>query len=60
MHRRSVGKLRWLIPIRPGTNYATKELSRSMTQPAQQVTQKLKHLLRYVKGTCDYAYDLAP
>ena len=50
----------WLIPIRPDINYATKELSRSLQAPTMEDKAKLRHLLRYLKGTEDYQLVIEP
>ena len=50
----------WLIPIRPDINYSVKELSRTMKHPTNTCQSKLRQLLRYLKGTLDYRYDLTP
>ena len=53
-YRRAVGKLQWMTYTRPDISYATKELARSLTRPTTLDQQKLKHLLRYIKGTQHY------
>ena len=45
---------------RPDISYATKELARSLTEPTTADQQKLKHLLRYIKGTQHYKYYVRP
>ena len=45
---------------RPDISYATKELARSLTQPTTLDQQKLKHLLRYIKGTQHYRFFVRP
>ena len=59
-YRRTVGKLMWLIGLRYDIFYAVKELSRSLTGPTQHDWAKLKHLLRYLKGTHDLVTHLRP
>ena len=49
-YRRMVGKLQWMTYTRPDIGFATKELARALTQPTTADQQKLKHLLRYIKG----------
>ena len=58
--RRAVGKLQWLTYTRPDISYATKELARSLQQPTTADQQKLKHLLRYTKGTQHYKQVIRP
>ena len=58
--RRAVGKLQWMTYTRPDTSYATKELARSLQQPTTADQQKLKHLLRYIKGTKHYKQIIRP
>ena len=45
---------------RPGISYATKELARSLQEPTTADQQKLKHLLRYIKGTEHYKQIIRP
>ena len=59
-YRRAVGKLQWMTYTRPDISYATKELARSLTEPTKADQQKLKHLLRYIKGTQHYKYYVRP
>ena len=59
-YRRSVGKLQWMTYTRPDISYATKELARALQQPTTADQQKLKHLLRYIKGTKDYKQIIRP
>lgn len=60
-YRRAVGKLQWMTYTRPDICYATKELARSLTEPTTGDQQKLKHLLRYIKGTQQhYKYYVRP
>ena len=58
--RRAVGKLQWMTYTRPDISYATKELARSLQQPTTADQQKLKHLLRYIKGTKHYKQIIRP
>ena len=59
-YRRAVGKLQWMTYTRPDISYATKELARSLTEPTTADQQKLKHLLRYIRGTQHYKYYVRP
>ena len=58
--RRAVGKLQWMTYTRPDICYATKELARALQQPTSADQQKLKHLLRYIKGTTRYKQVIRP
>ena len=58
--RRAVGKLQWMTYTRPDISYSTKELARSLQQPTTADQQKLKHLLRYIKGTKHYKQIIRP
>lgn len=58
--RSVVGKLLWLVPIRPDLAYSAKELSRCLVAPTQRDYQRLKHLGRYVSGTIDLTFVLRP
>ena len=49
--RRTADKIRWLACTRPDTCSAAKELARSLQALTQLDNQKVKHLLRYLKGT---------
>ena len=40
--------------------YATKELARALQRPTSADQQKLKHLLRYIKGTTHYKQVIRP
>ena len=53
-YRRAVGKLQWMTYTTPDLSYATKELARDLQSPTQHSQQKLKRLLRYLKGTQNY------
>ena len=59
-YRRMVGKLQWMTYTRPDIGFATKELARALTQPTAADQQKLKHLLRYIKGTQHYKQYVRP
>ena len=59
-YRRSVGKLQWLTYTRPDIAYATKELARDLQLPTQRSMSKLKHLLRYLRGTQHYKQTVRP
>ena len=59
-YRRAVGKLQWLTYTRPDISYATKELARDLQSPTQHSLHKLKHLLRYLRGTQHYKQTVHP
>ena len=59
-YRRTVGKLQWMTYTRPDISYATKELARALQAPTTADQQKLKHLLRYLKGTQHYRQVIRP
>ena len=59
-YRRAVGKLQWMTCTRPDISSATKELARSLTEPTTADQQKLKHLLRYIKGTQHSKFYIRP
>ena len=58
--RRSLGKLQWMTYTRPDICYATKELAPALQQPTSAGQQKLKHLLRYIKGASHYKQVIRP
>ena len=49
--RRVVGQLLWMCHVRTDTMFSTKELSRRLSAPTQEHMTRLKHLLRYLRGT---------
>ena len=53
-YRSVVGRLMWLIPLRPDLNFATKELSRALQSPAEEDYAKMKHLTKYIAATRKY------
>ena len=59
-YRRAVGKLQWMTYTRPDISYATKELARSLTEPTTADQRKLKHVLRYIRGTQHYKFYIRP
>ena len=59
-YRRAVGKLQWEVPIRPDIAYATKELARFLQSQRTEDLARLKHVLKYAKGTSDYRFVLRP
>jgi hypothetical protein len=59
-YRRAVGKLQRMTYTRPEISYATKELARALQQPTTADQQKMKHLLRYIKGTKHYKQNSRP
>ena len=59
-YRRAVGKLQWLTYTRPDISYATKELAGDLQAPTQHSLNKLKHLLRYLRGTQHYKQTVHP
>ena len=58
-YRRSVGRLQWICPLRPDICFAVKELARALASPTREDQARLKHLLRYLKGTLGYVFVLA-
>lgn len=59
-YRRTVGKLQRMTYTRPDISYATKELATALQAPTTADQQKLKHLLRYLKGTQHYKQVIRP
>ena len=51
MYRSFVGKIQWMVPLRPDIAFMAKELSRTLQQPTTASFHDLKHLLRYLRGT---------
>ena len=59
-YRRLVGKIQWLAYTRPDISYGAKELARSLQAPTQRDNKKLKHMIRYLKGTRHWKHALRP
>ena len=51
LYRRIVGQLLWLSSIRPGIQFAVKELSRGLASPTEDHRTKMKTLQRYLART---------
>ena len=60
LYRRGVGKAMWMVPLRPDIYYTTKELARTLQNPTNESMIRLRHLLRYLKGTQHYKFELYP
>jgi hypothetical protein len=60
LYRTCVGKLQFMVPIRPDVAYATTELARDLVRPTNQSWNKLRHLGRYLQGTKDYVLVISP
>jgi len=60
LYRRMVGKLQWVVVLRPDLAYTVKELARSLTQPTRKDMHRLKHCVKYIKGTLHYRTTLQP
>ena len=58
--RRAVGKLQWAVGFRPDLAYASKELARGLSSPTLEDFAKLKHVLRYLRGTLNYVFVIRP
>jgi hypothetical protein len=60
LYRRVVGKLQWVVVLRPDLAFTVKELARALTQPTYDDLTRLKHCMRYVSGTLHYRTTLHP
>ena len=58
--RTAIGKLMWLALVRPDINFATQEMARTVQSPTSEHLAALKHLLRYLAGTCNCGLMLKP
>ena len=58
LFRRWVGKVLYTTQVRPDISYAVKELASNVAAPTQQHMNKMRHLLRYIKGMRDYVLKL--
>ena len=47
-----------MVPLRPEIYYTTKELARNLQSPTMESMMRLRHLLRYLKGTLHYVLVL--
>jgi histone deacetylase 1/2 len=57
-YRRLIGKLMWLIHVRPDMAFAIKELARDSAKPTECSLVRLKRCLRYLSGTASYCLHL--
>ena len=53
VYRRVVGKLQWIVPLRPDICFMVKELARYLNEPTFEQLAKLKHIMRYLKGSLE-------
>lgn len=60
LYRSFVGTLQYLTTTRPDLSFAVNVACQHMHQPTQAHFQALKRLLRYVKGTLNYALYYTP
>eukprot|EP00438_Fugacium_kawagutii_P020526 Skav212703 [mRNA] locus=scaffold1930:419946:420725:- [translate_table: standard] len=60
LYRRIVGQLLWMCNVRNDIMYSVKELSRGLSAPNDDHMARMKHLLRYLQGTKDFAQTLRP
>jgi len=59
-YRRTIDKLQWIIPTCPDGAFTVQELARSRNVPGQIDLRRLKHFLRYIKGTMHFVLGLHP
>ena len=59
IYRQMIGSLMYLTNTRPDICFVVNNLSQFLTDPRQVHLAVAKHILRYLKGTVDYAlkYD---
>ena len=53
LFRSFVGKVMWVLDVRPDIAFATKELARRVSSPTEVDWTRLVHLARYLQGTKD-------
>eukprot|EP00971_Amphidinium_carterae_P026763 527897-Amphidinium_carterae.1 len=66
--RTAVGKLQWMAAVRdcqsrhsrPDIQFAVKELSRKLSSPTSKDESAAKHLIRYLRGTQNLVFRIAP
>jgi len=51
VYRQLVGKLAWLLPVRPEISFRVKEAARHLSQPTATWMRRVKHVLRYFRGS---------
>jgi hypothetical protein len=54
MHRSIVGSLRYLVNTRPDLSFAVGYVSRFLEKPCEDHLAAVKHIVRYVAGTCNW------
>lgn len=59
MYRSLVGSLIYITNTRPDISYAVSSVSRYMSKPEEAHLQAAKQILKYLKGTADYALHLS-
>ena len=59
-YRWLVGKLMFLVARRPDLAFATSRLTRKLQQPTEVDAKRAKRVLRYLKGTLEWALWLRP
>ena len=59
-YRWLVGKLMFLVARRPDLAFATNRLTRKLQQPTEVDARRAKRVLRYLKGTLEWALWLRP
>ena len=59
-YRRIVGKLQWIVPLRPDIAFAVKELARDLASPTTHSLRKATYVLKYLLGTTNLHYVIRP
>jgi len=60
LYRRVVGKLQWVVVLRPDLAFTVKELARALTQPTYGDLIKLQHCVSYISDTLHFCTTLHP
>ena len=58
LFRSIVGRLQWIVPVRPDLAYAVKELARCLSAPTNVDLSALRYVLRFIKGSMKWVFRL--
>jgi hypothetical protein len=54
VYQQLVGSLMYLVNMRPNIFYVANQLSQEMVNPTKLFWKECKHVVRYLRGTCEY------
>jgi hypothetical protein len=58
LYRTLVGRFLWIVPARPDVAFAVRELARRTSKPRVVDWTRIRHLLRYIRGTSDFELEM--